>query len=212
MRWTENRKNVAKFLITYFSEHGRSPSLDEIARGTGLWKRSVEIVLQGLVKMGIIEITPGISRGIRLLKPEHSRIPLIGDVQAGLPPLSQEAPVEYLSVDKTLLPFDDPIALRVTGHSMKDAGIIPGDIVLIRRQESANTGDTIIAYYNGGLTVKKYRFLKGRISLLPENPLYDRIFIREGDEFYIIGKVMVVLRDVGGCLDFKVVRQKEITF
>lgn len=212
MRWTDNRKKVAMFLMEYFREHGRSPSLDEIARGTGLWKRSVEIVLQGLVKMGVIEITPGISRGIKMKKVEHSRIPLIGDVQAGLPPFSQVGPPEFLTVDRSLLPFDDPIALRVSGHSMKDAGILPGDVVLIRRQDDANTGDTIIAYYNGGLTVKKYKLLKGRVSLLPENPLYDRIFIKETDDFRIIGKVMVVLRDLGGCFDFRVVRQQEFTF
>lgn len=212
MRWTENRKKVAKFLTTYFNQHGRSPSLDEIATATGLWKRSVEIVLQGLVKMGIIDITPGISRGIRLLRADHTNIPLLGEVQAGRPPMSQGVPVEYLQIDRSLLPFDDPIALRVSGYSMKDAGILPGDVVLIREQSEANSGDMVVAYYNGGVTVKKLLRSRGRVTLIPANPFFEKIVVKETDEFLIIGRVMVVLRDIGGCFDFKVVRQPDPSF
>lgn len=203
-QWTENRRKVAHFLERYFTQHGRSPSLDEIADGTGLWKRSVEIVLKGLEKMGIISITPGISRGIRLIEHEMARIPLLGEVQAGSPVLAQESEVEYLRIKRELIPFAEPVALRVSGYSMKDAGILPGDIILLRQQEVANNGDTVVAYLNGGLTVKTLSVKGRRIQLKPANPSYKMTDVTRDDDFRIVGKVMLVLRDLGSCFDFRI--------
>ncbi len=203
-QWTENRRKVAHFLERYFTQHGRSPSLDEIADGTGLWKRSVEIVLKGLEKMGIISITPGISRGIRLIEHEMARIPLLGEVQAGSPVFAQESEVEYLRIKRELIPFAEPVALRVSGYSMKDAGILPGDIILLRQQEVANNGDTVVAYLNGGLTVKTLSVKGRRIQLKPANPSYKMTDVTRDDDFRIVGKVMLVLRDLGSCFDFRI--------
>ncbi|MDT8323598.1 MAG: transcriptional repressor LexA [Bacteroidota bacterium] len=202
--WTDNRKKVARFLEQYFERHGRAPSMDEIAKGTGLWKRSVEIVLKGLEKIGFIEITPGISRGIRLLEQAYRRIPLVGDVSAGPPAWAQEEAVEYLRVDRSIVPFEEPVALRVDGYSMRDAGIFPGDVVLVRQQSVASNGETVIAYYNGGLTVKKFEHRGGTIRLLPANPSFRPMDVTEDDEFQIVGRVMLVLRDLGDCFDFPV--------
>ncbi|MDH7514553.1 MAG: transcriptional repressor LexA [Bacteroidota bacterium] len=202
-QWTENRKRVFRFLEKYFARYGRSPSLHEIAEGTGLWKRSVEIVLKGLEKMGVIEITPGISRGIRLIGAGEVRVPLLGDVRAGAPALAQEEAPAFISVDRRLVPFDEPVALRVEGYSMKDAGILPGDIILLRRQSSARSGETVVAWYNGGLTVKILSIQGRRVRLLPANPSYKEIEIRQDDEFSVVGRVMLVLRDLGGCFDFR---------
>lgn len=202
--WTDNRKKVARFLEQYFERHGRAPSMDEIAKGTGLWKRSVEIVLKGLEKIGFIEITPGISRGIRLLEQAYRRIPLVGDVNAGPPAWAQEEAVEYLRVDRSIVPFEEPVALRVDGYSMRDAGIFPGDVVLVRQQSVANNGETVIAYYNGGLTVKKFEHRGETIRLLPANPSFRPMDVTEDDEFQIVGRVMLVLRDLGDCFDFPV--------
>jgi repressor LexA len=202
--WTDNRKKVARFLEQYFERHGRAPSMDEIAKGTGLWKRSVEIVLKGLEKIGFIEITPGISRGIRLLEEAYRRIPLVGDVSAGPPAWAQEEAVEYLRVDRSIVPFEEPVALRVDGYSMRDAGIFPGDVVLVRQQSVASNGETVIAYYNGGLTVKKFEHRGGTIRLLPANPSFRPMDVTEDDEFQIVGRVMLVLRDLGDCFDFPV--------
>lgn len=203
-QWTENRRKVARFLDQYFSQYGRSPSLDEIAEGTGLWKRSVEIVLKGLEKMGIIAITPGISRGIRLIEKEMARVPLLGEVQAGAPALAQEGEVEYLRIKRELIPFAEPVALRVSGYSMKDAGILPGDIILLKQQEVANNGDTVVAYFNGGLTVKTLSVKGNKIQLKPANPSYKMTDVTRDDDFRIVGKVMLVLRDLGSCLDFRI--------
>lgn len=202
--WTDNRRKVARFLEQYFDRHGRAPSMDEIAKATGLWKRSVEIVLKGLAKIGFIEITPGISRGIRLLAADIRRVPLIGDVKAGPPAWAQEQAVEYLRVDRNIVPFDNPVALRVDGYSMRDAGMLPGDIVMIRQQRTANNGETIVAYYNGGLTVKQFEYRNRQIRLLPANPTFKPIEVSADDEFQIVGRVMLLLRDVGDCFNFEV--------
>ena len=180
-QWTDNRRKVARFLEQYFDRHGRAPSMDEIAQATGLWKRSVEIVLKGLAKIGFIEITPGISRGIRLVAGDLRRIPLVGDVSAGPPAWAQEKAVEYIRVDRNIVPFDNPVALRVDGYSMRDAGMLPGDVVLIRQQQTANNGDTVVAYYNGGLTVKTFEYRDRQIRLLPANPAYKPIEVTAED-------------------------------
>ncbi len=202
--WTDNRRKVARFLEQYFERHGRAPSMDEIAKATGLWKRSVEIVLKGLEKIGFIEITPGISRGIRLLVSEFRRVPLVGDVKAGPPAWAQEEVVEYLRVDRNIVQFDNPVALRVDGFSMRDAGMLPGDIVLVKQQRAANTGDTVVAYLNGGLTVKKFEYRDRQVRLLPANPAFKPIEVTREDEFQIVGKVMLLLRDLGDCFHFEV--------
>ena len=203
-KWNDNRKKVARFLEQYFDKHERAPSLDEIAKGTGLWKRSVEIVLKGLEKIGYLELTPGISRGIRLIEPNLMRVPLLGDVQAGAPPLSQEEPPEYIKLEKNLVPFRDPVAMRVQGFSMKDAGILPGDVILLRNQRTAENGETIVAYFNGGVTVKSFMKKDDSVELVPANPGFKKMEVTEEDEFHVIGKVMLVLRDLGGCFEMSV--------
>lgn len=204
--WNENRRKVAQFLRAYIDSHGRAPSLEEIAKGTGMWKRSVEIVLRGLEKIGFLELTPGISRGIRLLESLSVRVPLLGEVQAGPPALSDEVPTEFLRIDPRFVRFDHPVALKVEGFSMKDAGILPGDLVLLRPQREAVNGDTVVAWYQGGLTVKVFE-RKGRaVQLKPCNPSYKTIEVQGDEEFAIVGKVMVVLRDLGDCIDVAVER------
>ncbi len=208
--WTENRKKVAAFIKSYIDRHGRAPTMDEIAEATSLWKHSVEIVLKGLEKLGVIEIDRKISRGIRWKKPEWARVPLLGEVRAGLPMNAQEAPAEYLRLDPRLVTFADPHALRVEGYSMKDAGILPDDIVLFRPQESAEHGETVIAWYEGGLTVKKLIRDRKKVGLEPANPSYKTLWVTRDDDFRIVGKVMVVLRDLGGCFEFRVETESRI--
>ena len=203
-QWTENRRKVARYLERYIERNGRAPSMDEIADATGLRKRSVEIVLKGLEKMGVIEITPGISRGVRLVASNFIQVPVLGEVQAGSPLQSQEEALEYLSFDKRMVPFPEPVALRVDGYSMKDAGIMPGDVVLLREQKSASNGETVVAWLNGGLTVKTLSMKGKKVRLLPSNPSYKPMDVGPDDEFYIVGRVMLVLRDLGGCFDFRV--------
>ncbi len=199
--WTDNRKKVASFLEDYIQRNGRAPSMDEIARATGLWKRSVEIVLKGLEKIGFIEITPGISRGIRLTQSPFLAVPLVGDVMAGPPAWAQDQALEYVRLDRSMVPFADPVALRVDGFSMRDAGIFPGDLVLVKPQHDARNGETVIAYYNGGLTVKTFERKGQAIRLIPANPGYKPTEVTAEDDFHIVGRVMLVLRDLAGCFE-----------
>lgn len=199
--WTDNRKKVASFLEEYFQRNGRAPSMDEIARATGLWKRSVEIVLKGLEKIGFIEITPGISRGIRLTQSAFLAVPLVGDVMAGPPAWAQDQALEYVRLDRSMVPFADPVALRVDGFSMRDAGIFPGDLVLVKPQRDARNGETVIAYFNGGLTVKTLERKGQAIRLIPANPGYKPTEVTADDDFHIVGRVMLVLRDLAGCFE-----------
>lgn len=199
--WTDNRKKVASYLEEYFQRNGRAPSMDEIARATGLWKRSVEIVLKGLEKIGFIEITPGISRGIRLTQSPFLSVPLVGDVMAGPPAWAQDQALEYVRLDRSMVPFADPVALRVDGFSMRDAGIFPGDLVLVKPQRDARNGETVIAYYNGGLTVKTLERKGQAIRLIPANPGYKPTEVTAEDDFHIVGRVMLVLRDLAGCFE-----------
>lgn len=201
--WTENRRKVAEFIKTYIERHGRAPTMDEIADATDLWKRSVEIVLKGLEKIGVIEVDRKISRGIKW-KMNTMRVPLLGEVRAGVPMNAQEAPEEYIHLDPKLVRFSNPVALRVEGYSMRDAGILPDDIILIRPQQVAEHGETIIAYLDGGLTVKKFIRDKKKVGLEPSNPSYKTIWITRDNDFSIVGKVMVVLRDLGGCFEFRI--------
>jgi repressor LexA len=153
--------------------------------------------------MGVIKITPGISRGIQLVDAGFAQIPLMGDVEAGLPRQAQEMPTEFVKIDKRLVTFKDPVALRVRGFSMQDAGILPGDIVLIRDQKTASHGETVVAYLNGGITVKKLLLRGPDVILQPANPSFKEIEVHRDDEFTILGKVMLILRDLGDCFDFQ---------
>lgn len=207
--WTENRRKVAGFIKSYIDRYGRAPTMDEIANATNLWKHSVEIVLKGLEKIGVIEVDRKISRGIKLKTLESLRVPLLGAVRAGAPMNAQEAPAEYIHIDPKFVRFPNPIALRVEGYSMSDAGILPDDIILIRPQQIAEHGEMVIAYLDGGLTVKKFIRVKNKIGLEPANPSYKTIWITKDNDFFLLGKVMVVIRDIGGCFDFRVERSEE---
>lgn len=209
IEWTENRRKVAKFIKSYIDRQGRAPTMDEIADATRLWKHSVEIVLKGLEKIGVIEVDRKISRGIKWKVPDAFRVPLLGAVRAGAPMNAQEAPAEYLHLDPRLVTFANPHALRVEGYSMRDAGILPEDIILFRPQQIAEHGETVIAYLDGGLTVKKFIRDKKKIGLEPANPSYKTTWVTKENEFSIIGKVMVVLRDVGGCFEFRIEKNPE---
>lgn len=204
--WTENRRKVADFIKSYIDRHGRAPTMDEIATATNLWKHSVEIVLKGLEQLGVIEFNRKISRGIKWIAEDRMRVPLLGEVRAGVPMNAQEAPAEYIQIDPKLVPFPNPVALRVEGYSMRDAGILPNDVVLIRPQHTAEHGDTVIAFLDGGLTVKRLIRYKKQIGLEPANPSYKTVWLAADNDFSILGKVMIVLRDLGGCFEFQIER------
>ena len=127
----------------------------------------------------------------RLSRP--SEIPMAGVVAAGLPiePVQQS---ELIDVPPSMLQDGKTYALRVKGESMKDEGILPRDLIVVRKQDTAQTGQTIVALVNGEATVKTYFKKTGHIELHPANPAMQPIIVEPGEEFHIEGIVIGVIR------------------
>lgn len=127
----------------------------------------------------------------RLSRP--SEIPMAGVVAAGLPiePVQQS---ELIDVPPSMLQGGKTYALRVKGESMKDEGILPRDLIVVRKQDTAQNGQTIVALVNGEATVKTYFKKTGHIELHPANPAMQPIIVEPGEEFHIEGIVIGVIR------------------
>jgi repressor LexA len=151
--------------------------------------------LEALVGEGRLVKEPRKSRGYRLAKNVDSPpflIPLVGRVPAGSLATAVEDLEGYISV-RSRSSRNELFALRVRGESMRDAGILPGDIVVVRRQPSADSGDIVVALVEDDATVKRLRMTRGRVELHPENPAFEPI-IPEPETFSILGKVVEVRR------------------
>ena len=122
-----------------------------------------------------------------------SEIPMAGMVAAGLPiePVQQS---ELIDVPPSMLQGGHTFALRVKGESMKDEGILPGDLIVVRKQETAQNGQTVVALVNGEATVKTYFKKAGHIELHPANAAMQPIVVRSADEFHIEGVLIGVIR------------------
>ncbi len=128
-------------------------------------------------------------------KPEAAVVPLLGRIAAGSPAMAAESVEEYLTVPLGFASGGEHFALRVSGDSMVGAGILDGDIVVVRRQDDGDDGDVVAALVPGPAedeaTVKRLRRERGRVVLVPENPAYEPLEMAEGR---ILGKVVAVLR------------------
>jgi repressor LexA len=123
----------------------------------------------------------------------HTRIPMAGVVAAGRP-LEAIPQAELLDVPPSMVHGKDTFALRVKGDSMRDDGILSGDLVIVRKQATARNGQTVIAVVNQEATVKTYYRKEGRIELHPANPSMQPILVSPRDEFRIEGIVVGVIR------------------
>jgi repressor LexA len=125
--------------------------------------------------------------------PKSVMAPLLGSIAAGGPILAEETYEETLALPRDLVGRGTLFCLRVRGDSMIDAAICDGDIVVVRQQQDAYSGDIVAAMIDGEATVKVYRRRRGHVILEPRNPAYEDI---DGDEAVILGKVVSVLRQV----------------
>jgi repressor LexA len=152
--------------------------------------------LESLVKEGLLVKEPKKARGYRLaagaFEPPSRFVPLIGRIQAGEPTHAEEEVEGYLNV-QSRFPEEDLFALRVRGESMRDAGILPGDIVIVRKQPSAEAGDIVVALVGEEATVKRLRITDGRVELHPENSDFEPV-VPDPRELRILGKVVEVRR------------------
>ncbi|GAV25858.1 LexA repressor [Carboxydothermus islandicus] len=121
-------------------------------------------------------------------------IPLLGNVAAGYPTLAIENAEEEMQIPKSLFPEKELFALRIKGDSMIEEGILPGDVIIVKKQEVAENGDIVVAYLEGEVTVKKFwkDSVYGVIKLIPANSKYEPIIINR--ETKILGKVIGLLR------------------
>ena len=190
---------IYEFIIQYTKEQGFPPSVREIGAAVGLKSPStVHFHMKNLEAMGYIRTTDGKTRSISLpagavaeeLDAAADRIPLVGDVAAGSPILAQENIEEYLTFD-TGGRTGEHFALRVRGESMLYAGILPGDLVVVHRQENFRNGDIVVALFEDEATVKTYHMERGHLWLLPENPAYEPI---DGEGCALLGRVAAVIR------------------
>ena len=171
---------------------GYAPSVREICQAVGLKSPStVHFHLKRLQEQGLIEKGDFKGRAIVLTQPkEKDRIPVVGRVAAGTPILAQECVEDYLTFDCGGRE-DEFFALRVRGESMLKAGILPDDLVVVRRQQTAVNGEIVVALLGDEATVKRLDRRDGHVWLMPENDAYQPI---DGDGAQILGKVSAVVR------------------
>ena len=197
---TDMTERIYEYLQRVIPEQGYAPSVREIGEAVGLKSPStVHFHLKHLEEAGVISKGAGKGRAIALAEqfrqpetqPEPGdRIPIVGSVAAGSPILAEECIEDYLTFD-TGGRGDEYFALRVRGESMLNAGILPGDLVVVRRQQTANNGEIVVALLEDEATVKRLSRRNGQIWLLPENDDYSPI---DGTYASILGKVTAVVR------------------
>lgn len=187
------QQQIYDFLVSYIRSRGYPPSVREIGEAVGLKSPStVHFHLKHLEEVGVIEKGAGKGRAITLTAPPlpEDKVPIVGNVAAGSPILAQECIEDYLTFD-TGGRSGEFFALRVRGESMLGAGILPGDLVVVRRQETANNGEIVVAMIEDEATVKRLSRKNGRTWLMPENDAYSPI---DGTYAQILGKVAAVIR------------------
>ena len=162
--------------------------------------------LQALARKGAIEISPGTSRGIRLIGASLNVIPLVpptlmmslplvGRVAAGSPILAQEHVEATYSVDPAMFSAKPDFLLKVRGWSMRDAGIMDGDLLAVKKVDSAKNGQIVVARIGEDVTVKRFKKTGTIVELLPENPDFKVIRVdTEVDEFSLEGLAVGLMR------------------
>lgn len=189
---TQMTDRIYEYLQKVIPEQGYAPSVREICEAVGLKSPStVHFHLKRLQERGLIEKGDFKGRAIVLTaQREKNRIPILGDVAAGTPILAQECIDDYLTFDCAGRE-EEYFALRVRGESMLNAGILPDDLVVVRRQPSAVNGEIVVALLGEEATVKRFSKRNGEIWLLPENDAYQPI---DGTNAQVLGRVTAVVR------------------
>ncbi len=197
---TPRQRRILEFIADAVRDRGYPPTVREIGEAVGLTSSSsVHSQLANLERKGLLHKDPTKPRAIGLAdeskRPEGVVIPILGRIAAGTPVLAIENVEEYLTVPVGFAKGGEHFALRVAGQSMTGAGILDGDVVVVRRQDSAADGDVVAALLPGPAedeaTVKRLRRRGGRVTLHPENPAFSPIHMTDGR---ILGKVVAVLR------------------
>jgi repressor LexA len=220
IKLTARQEQILALIRDAINNTGFPPTRAEIAQELGFRSaNAAEEHLQALARKGAIEISPGTSRGIRLLdRPEDGirkrfapsqmmlphpelmqfSLPLIGRVAAGSPILAEEHISANYQVDPSLFSAKPDYLLKVRGMSMRDAGILDGDLLAVKKADSAKDGQIVVARLDDEVTVKRFRRAGNAIELLPENPEFKTIRVEPGQhEFALEGLAVGLLRAWG---------------
>ena len=207
-KMTRKQQEIYDFIAAFITEHSYPPSVREICDGVGLRSPStVHFHLQNMEEKGFLA-KDGKARALTLAQTAEKaaaapaepvyeepdipagRVPIVGTVAAGTPILAQECIEDYLTFD-TNGRDGEYFTLRVRGESMLNAGILPGDLVVVHQQREAHNGEIVVALIEDEATVKRLQRRNGEVWLLPENDAYEPI---DGRYASILGKVSAVVR------------------
>ncbi|HSQ05150.1 MAG TPA: transcriptional repressor LexA [Burkholderiales bacterium] len=173
---TPRQAEILRLISDYMENSGFPPTRTEICRALGFRSpNAAEEHLQALARKGAVELTPGVSRGIRLKQPPG--IPVIGRVAAGSPLLAAEHVTARYTLDPRLFTPQADYLLKVRGMSMRDAGILDGDLLAVHRTKECRSGQIVVARIADDVTVKRFRKRGAIVELLPENPAFQAISI-----------------------------------
>ncbi|MEO8280544.1 MAG: transcriptional repressor LexA [Ideonella sp.] len=214
---TDRQQEIFNLVRSTIERTGAPPTRAEIASALGFRSpNAAEEHLQALARKGVIELVGGTSRGIRLqsdtLRAVHQRrqqqaslpmpdlaqllLPLIGRVAAGSPILAQEHVDRTYQVEASLFSQKPDYLLKVRGMSMRDAGILDGDLLAVKQSSEARNGQIVVARLGDDVTVKRYRRNRLGIELLAENPDFETIHVTEGDpQFALEGLAVGLIRN-----------------
>ncbi|HEX7650409.1 MAG TPA: transcriptional repressor LexA [Noviherbaspirillum sp.] len=219
IKLTARQEQILNLIREAIENTGFPPTRAEIAAELGFRSaNAAEEHLQALARKGAIEIAPGTSRGIRLLNMGDGNVartitrqlalphpalmqlslPLVGRVAAGSPILAQEHIEASYNVDAALFSAKPDFLLKVRGMSMRDAGILDGDLLAVKKADSARNGQIVVARLGDEVTVKRYKKSGSFIELLPENPEFKPIRVENNqEEFALEGLAVGLLRAWG---------------
>ena len=196
---TPRQSQILDMIQEFINETGMPPTRAEIARELGFKSaNAAEEHLRALQRKGVLELVPGASRGIQLKDSlrEQMGLPLVGRVAAGSPILAQEHIETHYKLDPALFNPKPHYLLRVQGMSMKDAGILDGDLVAVHRTPEVRSRQIVVARLEDEVTVKRYRQQGAVVWLLPENPEFEPIQVDLAHQALVIeGVVVGVIRD-----------------
>jgi len=202
LKMTSRQQEIFQFIKRYASKYGYPPTVREIGKAVGLASSStVHAHLANLEKYGVLRRDPTKPRAIELLfdkakkavSTDEGALPLVGRVAAGAPVLAEENIEDYVQVPAVAGGDVGEYVLQVSGESMRDAGILAGDYVVVRRQDSAGDGDIVVALLGEEATVKRFFRESDHVRLQPENPSMEPIRSRD---VQVLGRVVGVFRKV----------------
>jgi repressor LexA len=208
IKLTARQQQILTLISDAIENTGFPPTRAEIASELGFRSaNAAEEHLQALARKGMIEIAPGISRGIRLrnISPERPvfipgertrlAVPLVGSVAAGSPILAQEHIESMYQLDPSLFTAYPDFLLKVRGLSMRDAGILDGDLLAVKKSATAKNGQIVVARLGEEVTVKRFKRTGSQVELISENPDFPPILVPSSrEDFALEGLVVGLLR------------------